>query len=505
MKIPLIVAIAGACVPLLFLQFAVAGVVNPRLRTDRSVDTRSARTIVRALVKPGMTNEEEALAIFHWLRRVVYHSGPEEPMRHDFNKMINVFGYGSCYMQTHPLSHLYGQVGFPCRDCMHDGHHMIEVFYDGAWHCLDPHMTFYAYNRATPRAIASIKQLQDDPSLAMDAAKEKRTGPAFLICGDSPKWFAGKQGRWVQHDFDTHVGADEEFGAIRLPRGTRYVLTWKTGKFYKPHAFSKDGKTGPYHTCGVGSDRKDTVNWPYWEPYVEGGHGRHYGTGYLEYAPDLRGGGWKDGAIRVSNLVSDSTDAAPGLRPDSREMPGEVIFRVDCPYVITAAELRLKGRLNWVNDTIAISISKEWAGRRRKWQTVARISGKDFSTNAVAVEQDLGEAVAGSMKGYWVRVVLGSKDPRTSPSCITELKLRSDFQLNPYALPQLLPGKNRLYATAARCDGPWKFRIAWMDGEGWKKLREYKATLRGTSDEETIEAAGPKFPRMETIEFSVDP
>ncbi len=496
MKLLLVVAFAaGLSATVTGPRLVIGGVVDPHFRTDRSVDARSARTIVADLVRPAMSNEEKALAIFHWLRRVIYHSGPEEPMRHDFNKMINVFGYGSCYMQTHPLSHLYQQVGFPCRDCMHDGHHMIEVFYDGAWHCLDPHMTFYAYNRATPPAIASITELQADRTLAFDAVKEKRAGPAFLICGDSPKWFAGREGDWVVHPFDPHLGADQEFGAIRLPRGSRYVRTWKTGKFYAPHAFSKDGKTGPYHTCSAGSDRKDPINWPYWEPYAEASYGRHYGTGCLDYAPDLRGEGWKDGAILFSNLLSDKDEGKPALHPAAGGVDAEAIFFIDCPYIVTAAGLEMKTRRGGGGE-IEVSVSADWAGRRRKWMPVS-LEGEGPQ------KADISAAVAGSLKGYWVRIVMRSKDPAAAG--IDSLKVHTDFQLNPYALPQLLPGQNKLIVTAGGCSGPWKFRLSWAEGDGWQKPREYAAAIEGVRHEATVEAAGPKLPRMEAIEFAVDP
>src|SRR5688500_18774375 len=48
-----VVAYAAA----LAMPVAWGGVVDPHLRTDRSVDTRSARTIMRDLVQPGMSEE----------------------------------------------------------------------------------------------------------------------------------------------------------------------------------------------------------------------------------------------------------------------------------------------------------------------------------------------------------------------------------------------------------------------------------------------------------------
>jgi hypothetical protein len=475
--------------------------VNPHFRTDRSVDSRSARTSVRDLIRPGMTNEEKALALFHWVRRVIFHSGPEEPMRHDFNKMINVFGYGSCYMQTHPLSHLFQQLGFPCRNWVHNTHHMMEVYYDGAWHCFDPHMTFFVYNRAIPRSIASVAELRADATLAGAAVKEKRTGPAFLICGDAPTWFSGDTGWTLDHPFLPHNGADEEFGDITLRRGERYVRTWKAGKYLRDHAFLD--KFAPYHTCGLESDRRDPVNFPFWEPYAwrdrEAASHRHAGSGFLEYAPDLRSGGWRDGALRIINLVNSSEAGTAALHPAAGGIESEVIFTVRSPYVLTDASLDLSGRIGRSEDRIKISVSRRWVGADRDWKEVCHFS----DSGPFQKQIDLSPFIEGSLDGYWIRIVMKAKDARRTG--LDSLRIRSDFQLNPYALPQLLPGENRLFVTAARSERPWRFKLSWREGPDWTIPRDFTAAVTGLSHEALVQAAGPKFPRMESIEFSVDP
>jgi hypothetical protein len=482
---------------------AWGGVVDPHFRTDRSVDTRSTRTILRDLIRPGMTSEEKALALFHWVRRVIYHSGPEEPLRHDFNRMVNLFGYGSCYLQTHPLSHLFQQLGWPCRNWVHNGHHMLEVYYDGGWHCFDPHMTFYVFNRAAPRAIASVAELRADPTLAEAAVKEGRTGPAFLICGDAPTWFSGDTGWVLDHPFLPHRGADEEFGSLHLRRGERFVRTWKAGRYFRPHAFLE--KHGPYHTCGPESDRRDPVNFPYWEPYAwrdrEAASHRHHGTGYLEYRPDLRRDSWRDAALRFINLASDLDETRPALHPVEGGMEAEVIFSVKCPYILTGASLEVAGHLGAAGDRLVVGMSNAWNGdsQGREWKEVLAAS----SPGEVRRRIDLSPHVEGSLDGYWLRIVMLARNPQQTG--LDSLKLRTEFQLNPYALPQLLPGANRLFVTAARCDRPWHFRLAWQEGPDWKTPREHRATLDGTSYEGMVDVSGPKFPRMEEIEFSVDP
>ena len=160
---------------------------------------------------------------------MIYHSGPEEPLRHDFNLMVNVFGYGSCYMQTHPLSHLFSSRASPCRNWLHDGHHMMEVYYGGGWHCLDPHMTFYVLQPRHSPAHRQCGRAEGTPRWPGCRPAEHRTGPAFLICGDAPTWFSGETGWMLDHPFPPPRRRGRDFGGIQLRRGERFVRTWKAG------------------------------------------------------------------------------------------------------------------------------------------------------------------------------------------------------------------------------------------------------------------------------------
>jgi hypothetical protein len=380
---------------------------------------------------------------------------------------------------------------------------MMEVHYGGAWHCLDPHMTFYVYNRASPRAIASVAELQEDATLAGEAVREGRAGPGFLLCGDAPTWFSGKTGWLLDHPFTPHLGGDEEFGALRLRRGERYVRTWSVGRYLHSHAFLD--RYAPYHTCGLESDCKDPVNFPFWEPYAwEDGQAasyRHAGSGFLEYAPDLRGGGWREAAVRHANLTGDRETTRPGLHPVEGGIESEVVFSVSCPYVLTGGALELAGRIGERGDRVTVSIARKPGpgATERQWKEVLSCA------DAGGFEQkvDLSSHVEGSFDGYWLRVAIQAKRPEKTG--LDSLRLRSDFQLNPYALPQLLPGKNRLLVTAARADAPWKLRLAWREGPDWQTPRERTAVIRGNAHEAELEIPAGKLPRMERLELAVDP
>ena len=242
-----------------------AGVLNPHVSTDKSVDTRTVDRILKSLIKDGMTDEQKVLAVFHWVRRLLYHGDGPRKLAYNTDYMLNVLGNGSCLRQTSQMALLSQRLGYKCRSWVHHGHHMLQIFYGGKWHCLDPHMNFYCYDRSTPRTIASIEQLQQDETLAVKAVEEGRAAPGYLLCGDGPKMFAGKtgwklefKGKWPE------LTVDEPFGNIRLRRGETYIRTWMPGNtwFAERLTVPKELKQGETAVdVGIVNDDDKPVVW----------------------------------------------------------------------------------------------------------------------------------------------------------------------------------------------------------------------------------------------------
>jgi len=394
---------------------------------------------------------------------------------------------------TTPLQVVYERMGYESRSWVHNTHHMMEVRYDGGWHCLDPHMTFYCYDRSSPRAIASLAQLRADPTLAHDAAKEGRAGSGYLLCGDSPKWFASQKdnpkdrwrlergGRWPK------MKIDEPFGLITLRRGETYVRTWRPGKyFFKAGWIARDG-CGPIHHCGA-ADRKDSANRPLFEPHGErppvGKHTRRtfykiYGVGRLEYKPALEKGRYKDAVVSETNIAAAGNGPAALLRQADASKPGEIVLAVNCPYVMTAGELK-------VADTpagkLAAAVSVDGG---KTWQAVK--AGEPFV-----------DEVNGSWTGYRLRLTL------TGGAVVRGLGLTSHFQLNRYSLPHLAPGRNVVSVSADRFGSPLTVTYEWAEGEGWKTHKSATETFT-KNGRLTIAVAGPKHPRMKALTLGVAP
>ena len=150
------------------LATAAAGgqVVNPRITTDSSIDTSSAEAVVKQILRPGMTDEQKAIACWRFMLDHFYHFyPPREPDTagdsRDFQKAINSYGFGPCFYNAPVLTALWDAAGFKHRSWTVTGHSIPEVFYDDAWHMIDADAR--AFHRKKDGAIASVPELAGPP------------------------------------------------------------------------------------------------------------------------------------------------------------------------------------------------------------------------------------------------------------------------------------------------------------------------------------------------------
>ncbi len=354
---------------------------------------------------------------------------------------------------------------------------MIEVNYGGAWHCLDPHMNFYVYDRSNSRSIVSVAQLQADTSLAFAAVSEGRACPGFLLCGDSPRWFCGS-GEWTLDEGWPELTVTEPFGGISLRRGESYTRTWMPGEHYWQGAWQFD--YGQYHTCGP-SDNKDLSNWPLYEPHRAVVNNipsyRHWAQGHLVYAPDLKTDHYLDAVISSDNV---RPDPSRGLVKADPSRSGEVVFSVGCPYVLTAGKLELE-----LNGTGAVRAEIS-ADSGASWHPVT--AGELFR-----------EPLEGSFEGYRLKLVLGGD------AAIGSLKLTSWFALNPFSLPYLVPGENRVRLEGERFDTPLTVLWRWAEGPDWSVEKSAAQTFSAPGEFVVRTAEGGKWPRNLELTLSVAP
>ena len=467
---------------------ARAGVVDPWIATDQSVDCRSMETIRACLAKDGMPDEARVLAAFHWFRRNVSHGhgGPPAALLTNFNWQINVFGCGASQRQAEPLAQLWEQMGYRTRGWKVGTATTVEVSYGGRWHLLEPHMNFFVYDRETPRNIASVEQIRRDPALVTEAVKEGRACPGFLLCGDPVEMFTATNAWQAVGSLPGVDATPEPFGRITLRRGESYVRTWQPG----PYAISRFWPEGfACHSCSR-KDAQDTVNAPFLEPNVwvnvRARYYRHGGAGRLVYAPDLTGDHLLDAAVAHHNLAPGSMDHRPVWMPAAAGQSGDVTLNIECPYALAAGELQLERTGTGILNA-AVSLDKG-----RTWVALPLFAASNTFSCAFF------EPINGTLQGYWLRLGVA---PETG---IAGLQLTTHFLLNPTSLPYLVPGTNRVSVSAGRMDSPLTVSIQWAEGSEWKEPRTFSRTC-ATNGSFEVTVGGDKYPRMDELRLSVAP
>ena len=452
---------------------------NPKVLTDRTVDSSSLDSIVAGVVRPGMSDEQKVLALLAWWRRTVYHYGwpyqrPEQ-VEHwqDPVKCINVHGYGLCGSQARNFGRLLARVfgdentrliGFseaaPGAWKMHQccgafldtaclrifprlklmGHTSMEVRYGGRWRLVDPQVQYYAYRR-DGGGLAGAEDLIADPTLV---TRPVRRLPGLMPCGDiRPVFYASKFTNWG--NITREVAPDNHTMDITLRRGETYTRYWD--------------RKGPF-VWFAEMDRR-------WDPlYLEPGprHAcegdscwRRYGNGELVYRPRLTDDTYGEGVSEEHGLAAPTRR---GLFPARKGRLARVIFSVRLPYMISQAGLELDLSRVTGSDLLRVWVRPVGGAWRMVWD----------EPNCVRVKRTLDLSPWTIAKyGYDVRFDLkGAR--QAEHAALHAVSFETVFLLNYLALPRLLPGRNRVTVTVAdpreMRDRTLAVTYAWQDREG---------------------------------------
>lgn len=338
MNRPLILCTLAAL--LLAARVAPAAADAFKVTSDRTVDNSSLETIIADVVRlsGAKTNDEKAIAILDYLHATIFHFAYPVEKNQSVGplKVLNVYGWGLCGGQHTVLKALFETAGFQVRYRGWDGHTTIETKYDDHWHYFDVFLKCYFWTK-DHKTIAGQDDINADPSIVLDGAKDKRV-PAdyYLCCGDEAKGIVeGSKGSKPYppskpaDGWASVTGRDEGYTPLlRLPSGASVRLEWKA----EQNMVAVPGKN--YHTCGIKDFRDNKVLGPILEHYGQ----RTYADGKFSYAPDfskaadvadikLTGAAAKDG--KLSALPTQGPAASKGV----------AIFNLALPYVYVAGSI----------------------------------------------------------------------------------------------------------------------------------------------------------------------
>ena len=400
-----------------------------RITTDRTVDPHSLDSVIRDIIRSGMTNEEKALACYDVVRRGmfqypwVYDVRERREEWHDAVKLLNTYGHGLCGIQARTLGALYRKVfGFDNTrligvteaqpgdwemevDCgaftfsrmqkgyslqNRQGHTTVEVFYDGHWHHLDPTVEFYAYTRDGSR-IAGIEDTMGEPSLVTNPS---RSIPGLMPDGDLSQVFYKSQLAPWKPGPGYFIVMDTAMDLTLKPgQGVTWFWAHPHRRFFWPdpvaERFVQDYfQAGPRHP----------------DPAV--GAWRHYGNGTF--------------STRVDRMTA----------PEGLSLP--------FPYVLVG------GKLSFRADTEGLRLLLCCEGASDGEMTVETHTGEQ--------RVDLSDFVMG---GYGLDLSLEGKGN------IGDLRIDLYFQHNFITRPRLLPGENVIRLTGESDGFSTPLQIAW--------------------------------------------
>ena len=526
---------------------AQAQVVSPRVTTDASVDCHTLESIAADVCKGSKTDQEKAIALFNFTRRMMYHYPQRtDPLHCDVLTMINTYGYSFCSQQAMVLVTLWEAAGIRGELLGVPGHCTAQAHYDGAKHWFDPLIGAYVFKR-DGKTVASIEEIAADPTLLTDAVTEGRAGSGFVTCKtvlrDDAARFCKHNPQYID-ECASHVD-DVRFMAnlaskahavswwhgperslykpdIKLRRGEKVTYLWNNlpGQYnaasYKPGEPPRANvvpvaELPPHHFCGAAAEMLDEVNYKYFRPYTKTVNGvqtgRYQANGNHVYAQSFarepREGDFETNTFKWAPAI----DGLPALRAAAKGEAAALACRMTTPYVYTSATVRAVFVRATGADVNRIRLSKRvWDNRTRRmvtrreeiWQSPPDSPAGDCRANVKLTDQ-----------------IVNNRDVVIEFECATQgrpdeagldsFEIDAVFQHNMCARPYLDAGSNRVTVRTA---SPGQLELnhltltyAWATATGPVQTNRRRITTSPTTY--NIDVAGRQMPKMVSMELAV--
>lgn len=399
-------------------------VVNPWLSNHRTT-FRSSAELVASVIRPGMTDEEKALAIWWKAMSLRFHGDAHEeedsPMR-----VLHGYGFNTCGGMTAILMQLWRHAGLQSRMNVLPFHVVGEVKYAGAWHVLDGDLAgqYFLHDNDT---VASFYQLGRDYDLIrrghtygmLEEVRGERVGST------PPLYSLGRlftiRGRHLSHD-DLHLNSwVKSFDKTRRYRGVSLDdarvmdMTLRPGErlTYRWESARSDRVLGA-DMSGEGAAAVALVT-----------------NGLWEYRPRLSSERWRAGAERSEGLRVDD-----GRLVAAAAAPGEIVWRVRSPYL-------------FVGGTVTAAFEHaRWA---------FSVDGRDWQPLGAGLQLDAAlAALQTPTRWFLIRATVDAN------GWIQEPAITASFQAARVALPGMTLGPNR-FTFSQQSTGDVRITHKWIE------------------------------------------
>lgn len=316
-----IVADAAVAFPELILENTGESPVGDISLVADDRDLTTLDGILATILRPGMSDEQRARAIWEFARTQTYAWWPYSDFStesHDPVRHVNSYAYGFCSDFTNMMTTMYLHAGFRVRR-WHPGsppaHVVPEVYFDGGWHAMDAHRDILFLGRDN-RTIASVQELVLDPWLV------ERAGPRYVDLAAI----------YQATPLDAYVEASTEASSSTL----RYRLRPRERLWFP--------------ATPLGWFRNDTVQASQPPPL--------YGNAVLSARVEAEG----DGVLALlepGHSLRQVTRDGVALLSTLQDAPrGEALYRVATPHPLVAASAKITAHVGAPGDKVTL-----YAGR----------------------------------------------------------------------------------------------------------------------------------------------
>ncbi len=391
---------------------------NPRVRANGKSDWFDAETMIADTVKGFRTDAEKAIALCYLFEGTRFQRANAD--RHSVNPVVLLgsYGYGICGNSAAAQSALAAKAGLRSRYWEINHHTITEVFFDGGWHMMDANVPVF-YLKRDNWTIASLADLEDDPDLV---------GRTSLGAGRSlalhQSWYSTKEYHRAYPTQDANAMADHKLAFVLKPF-ERFERYWT------PVAFK-------YH---------DQANNP--------AAPRRYANGRFVYEPDLAKADpldWLRKPHAFAQNLAWAKGQSPALRVDKGQIPvwdlaSHLVYDVRSGYSIVGGRLAIRGRKTGEGEFNELSVRVIPYGTQREGKLLYQAVG----SGEIVAEIDLAPGIQpwGNEGCYFYEVVVGMQANGIAGNVtgLDALRLESDVQVAPEALPALTVGDNEIVYT----------------------------------------------------------
>jgi hypothetical protein len=473
---------------------APAGVVcNVKVLSDKVEDVSSLEAWAASNIKPGMTDEEKALAIWRTMIKYRHQIAPpkeflgNEACVHDAMKTIHVYGYGQCCCASADIEQLGRFIGLEARGWSIHTHSVPELGYGQTWHLLDTSVMNYFRNPDGSLAgVADIvKSVQD---WLKDHAEYRHNGGKLRQFAANEGWKKGPEMlakcEWYTKDGANHAGwhgwystmeeydckpSPYEYGYsqgyrpnVQLRQGERLTRNWFNKGLHVNQFGGGDepgGLLGPQAgRGGLGLQRK----------FGDIAPGR-IGNGTLEYDVPLASGAFRGGALTAENLLAKAEDGGkgPAVHVKDAAKAGVLVVRMPSSYVYLGGELNFTPAVA-SGGKVTVSFSDN---NGLDWKEIAAAEA------AGPQKVDL-KALCGRRYDYRLKFEM-----RGAGTGLDALRIAHDIQHSQAPLPALAEGDNTVAFSAGPQEGTITVEASTDPGRKGKQLvvTDFHPELKGVS------------------------